>query len=74
MFNSKSSELHAKLAALDRSQAVIEFKMDGTIVTANSNFLGAVGYGLEEIKNKHTGCSSPRRSARAPAIASSGTR
>ena len=45
--------MHAKLAALDRSQAVIEFKMDGMIVTANSNFLGAVGYGLEEIKNKH---------------------
>ena len=43
----------AKLAALDRSQAVIEFDMDGKILTANANFLAAVGYGLEEIKGKH---------------------
>jgi len=43
----------AKLAALDKSQATIEFKMDGTIVTANANFLNAMGYTLEEIKGKH---------------------
>jgi len=43
----------AKLAALDKSQAVIEFNMDGTIITANANFLGAIGYTLEEIKGKH---------------------
>jgi methyl-accepting chemotaxis protein len=43
----------AKLAALDKSQAVIEFNMDGTIITANANFCGAVGYGLSEIKGKH---------------------
>ncbi|GAB2176404.1 methyl-accepting chemotaxis protein [Dongia sp. agr-C8] len=43
----------AKLAALDRSQAVIEFKMDGTIITANANFLSAMGYTLEEIRGKH---------------------
>ena len=33
----------AKLAALDRSQAVIEFKPDGTILAANSNFLQTLG-------------------------------
>ena len=43
----------AKLAALDRSQAVIEFKLDGTIISANANFLNAVGYRLDEIKGKH---------------------
>ena len=43
----------AKLAALDKSQAIIEFKMDGTIITANQNFLGAMGYTLDEIKGKH---------------------
>ena len=32
----------AKLAALDKSQATIEFKMDGTIITANKNFLNAM--------------------------------
>ncbi len=53
MFTSKSHELQAKLDALDKSQAVIEFNMDGTVVTANPNFLGAVGYSLEEIQGKH---------------------
>ena len=42
-----------KIAAIDRAQAVIEFDMDGTIVTANDNFLAAMGYGLEEIKGRH---------------------
>jgi len=46
-------ELVAKLKALDVSQATIEFKMDGTILTANANFLGAMGYGLDEIQGKH---------------------
>lgn len=43
----------AVLEALDRSQAVIEFKPDGTIIKANNNFLNAIGYTLEEIKGKH---------------------
>jgi methyl-accepting chemotaxis protein len=46
-------ELEAQLAALGRSQAVIEFQLDGTILTANDNFLGAVGYSLDEIKGRH---------------------
>jgi len=32
---------------------VIEFNMDGTIITANANFLGAMGYALEEIRGRH---------------------
>ena len=43
----------AKLAALDQSQAIIEFDLDGTILTANANFLNALGYTLDEIKGKH---------------------
>jgi methyl-accepting chemotaxis protein len=42
-----------QLAAIGKSQAVIEFKMDGTIVSANENFLKALGYTLDEIKGKH---------------------
>ena len=45
--------MKAKLNSLDRSQAVIEFKPDGTILTANSNFLMVLGYGLDEIRGKH---------------------
>jgi methyl-accepting chemotaxis protein len=43
----------ARLTALDKSQAIIEFAMDGTIITANANFLNAMGYTLAEIKGKH---------------------
>lgn len=43
----------AQIAAIGRSQAVIEFNMNGTIITANVNFLNAMGYTLEEIRGKH---------------------
>jgi methyl-accepting chemotaxis protein len=54
-FRNRSSAQNAlaQAAAIDRSQAVIEFKLDGTIVTANKNFLDAMGYSLDEIKGKH---------------------
>lgn len=42
-----------RIAAIDRAQAVIEFKLDGTIVTANKNFLDTVGYSLAEIEGQH---------------------
>ncbi|MDZ5647757.1 methyl-accepting chemotaxis protein [Nitrospirillum sp. BR 11828] len=45
--------MRGQVEAINRSQAVIEFSMDGTILTANSNFLGAVGYTLDEIKGRH---------------------
>jgi methyl-accepting chemotaxis protein len=44
---------HAIILALHRSQAVIEFEPDGTIITANGNFLQSVGYSLQQIKGKH---------------------
>jgi methyl-accepting chemotaxis protein len=46
-------EQSAQLAAIDKAQASIEFSMDGTILSANENFLRTLGYGLEEIKGKH---------------------
>ncbi|MBI1347734.1 PAS domain S-box protein [bacterium] len=42
-----------KLGAVDRTNAVIEFQLDGTIVNANENFLSALGYTLREIQGKH---------------------
>lgn len=39
-----SNEQRAKIEAMGRSQAVIEFKPDGTILHANENFLGAMGF------------------------------
>nr|WP_321982985.1 PAS domain-containing methyl-accepting chemotaxis protein [uncultured Lichenicoccus sp.] len=46
-------EAVATLAAIGRSQAIIEFDMDGVILTANANFLAALGYTLLEIAGKH---------------------
>lgn len=43
----------SKLDALDKTQAIIEFNLDGTIITANQNFLSTLGYTLDEIKGKH---------------------
>ncbi len=48
-------ELDGQIAAISKSQAVIEFKMDGTIAEANDNFLKTLGYTLDEIKGKHHG-------------------
>ena len=39
--------------AIDRSQAVIEFELDGTVVTANRAFLDCLGYTLDEVKGRH---------------------
>ncbi|TDH39473.1 PAS domain S-box protein [Pseudohoeflea suaedae] len=49
----KAAETEGKMTALSRSQAIIEFEIDGTIITANENFLATLGYRLEEIEGKH---------------------
>jgi methyl-accepting chemotaxis protein len=46
-------EHESRLAALDRVQATIEFELDGTIVTANENFLKTLGYTASEIVGRH---------------------
>jgi len=42
-----------RLAAIDAAYAVIEFKPDGTILSANSNFLSVMGYAADEIVGQH---------------------
>ena len=42
-----------RIAAIDKSQAVIAFDLDGTVLDANANFLTAMGYGLDEIVGRH---------------------
>jgi methyl-accepting chemotaxis protein len=49
----RNADLAGQIAAIAKSQAVIEFNMDGSIITANDNFLKALGYTLHEIQNKH---------------------
>ena len=49
----RNVEFAGRLAAIDRSQAVIEFDLDGRIRTANENFLNTVGYTLDEIVGRH---------------------
>ncbi|PHN53361.1 chemotaxis protein, partial [Pseudomonas syringae] len=48
-----SRENEALVNALQRSTAVIEFTLDGMVITANDNFLKAMGYELNQIKGKH---------------------
>ena len=49
------ADLDGKIAAIGKSQAVIEFSLDGRILEANANFLAAVGYAIEEIRGQHHG-------------------
>ncbi|AHD12916.1 methyl-accepting chemotaxis protein [Pseudomonas asiatica] len=48
-----SREHESLIKALMRSTAVIEFDLDGTVLTANERFLATVGYRLEQIRGKH---------------------
>jgi len=47
------AEFEGKVRAIERAQAVIEFELDGTVITANENFLRIFGYSLDEIVGKH---------------------
>ncbi len=49
----QSAEDAGKLSALSRAQAIIEFTPKGEILTANENFLSALGYQLAEIHGRH---------------------
>jgi PAS domain S-box-containing protein len=62
-------EIAAKLGALDKSLATIEFAMDGTILDANDNFLAAMGYGLDEVVGRHHRMFMDPREAEEPAYA-----
>ncbi|MGF3025646.1 methyl-accepting chemotaxis protein [Methylobacterium aquaticum] len=45
----------SQIAAISRSQAAVEFLPDGTLITANQNFLTLMGYSLDEIRGKPHG-------------------
>lgn len=49
----READLLSQVQAVDRSYAVIEFELDGSIRTANDNFLKTLGYSLSEIQGKH---------------------
>ena len=49
----RQADYQGKVEAIHRSQAVIEFAMDGTILDANANFLAALGYSLDEVRGRH---------------------
>jgi methyl-accepting chemotaxis protein len=61
----RNAEFEGKIAAIDRSQAVIEFDLSGHVITANSNFLHIFGYRLDEIVGRQ------HRMFCAPAVADS---
>jgi methyl-accepting chemotaxis protein len=47
------AEFEGKIRAINRAQAMIEFELDGTVITANENFLRIFGYSLDEVAGKH---------------------
>ena len=47
------ADMKGQIEAISKAQAVIEFKLDGTILHANENFCKTLGYTLDEIKGKH---------------------
>ena len=69
----RSMEDAGKISAIGRAQAVIEFNLDGTIITANDLFLGTLGYSLAEIQGKHHSMFvAPGRARQRAPIANSG--
>ncbi|TFY89404.1 PAS domain S-box protein, partial [Pseudomonas kairouanensis] len=52
-FSCALTEANAKLAAISRSMAMIEFDRNGVILDANDNFCKTMGYSAEEIRGKH---------------------
>ncbi len=49
----QAADYEGQLDAIGKVMATVEFELDGTIRTANDNFLQTMGYGLNEIKGKH---------------------
>jgi methyl-accepting chemotaxis protein len=49
----KAADYQGQIAAIGKAQAVIEFELDGTVRTANDNFLSLLGYRLDDVKGKN---------------------
>ena len=65
----RNADYHSQIDAIGKSQAVIEFELDGTIITANQNFLSAMGYALSEVQGRHHRLFVHREHANSPAYA-----
>jgi len=52
-FEETFADYEAQIQAISKSMAVIEFDLDGTVLTANENFCATIGYALHEIQGKH---------------------
>jgi hypothetical protein len=68
----RAAEQSAIIEALGRSQAMIEFELDGTIVTANENFLATMATAWPRSRASITACSPTTPTRTAPTTASSG--
>ncbi len=49
----QNADFEGQIAAIDKSQCIVTFAPDGTILNANRNFLEAVGYTMEELEGRH---------------------
>ncbi len=48
-----NADYESQLEAISKSQAVISFELDGTIIDANENFLSTLGYTIDEVRGRH---------------------
>lgn len=55
----RNAEFEGTVAAINRAVAVIEYSMDGYVLTANPNFLALFGYNLEDVQGEHIRMFSP---------------
>ena len=49
----RAADFQGQIEGISASQAVIQFNLDGTIITANDNFLNVLGYTLQEVQGQH---------------------
>jgi methyl-accepting chemotaxis protein len=49
----RAADFEGQVKAIDKSQAIIEFELDGVIRNANENFLRTVGYSIDELRGRH---------------------
>ena len=49
----ESIDTQNKLRSIDRSQAMIQFDLDGHVITANDAYLRLMGYSMREIRDQH---------------------
>ncbi|GJE58517.1 methyl-accepting chemotaxis protein [Methylobacterium trifolii] len=65
----RDATYEGQIAALNRSQAVVHFALDGTVTDANENFLKTMGYRLDEVRGRHHGMFMPPADRDDPAYA-----